>query len=46
MGAGYAATEDHHFRRRHAGHATEQHAAATLRFLQRMRADLRGQAAD
>ena len=38
--AGHTATEDDDLRRRHAGHAAEQHAGATVRLLQRRRADL------
>ncbi|EIL95731.1 hypothetical protein UU5_09749 [Rhodanobacter sp. 115] len=45
MAAGHAATQNHHFSRRHARHATQQHAAATLGLLQRMRAHLRGEPA-
>ena len=38
--ADHAAADHQHFRRLHAGHAAQQHAGATLRFFQRVRAGL------
>ena len=45
MRARDAAAEDEHVGCRHARHAAEQNAAPALRFLERMRADLRRKAA-